>query len=121
MKKCPRGKTPSYKTKRCIKKCRPGEIRSKKTNRCQRRAQKSKRSKNIKRTKSKTARGRPRNVYKTRTRSVLKRTKSGALRLSARAYWNGGGHVGDVHCYGGKCKHLKLRRLASGKKSPYWG
>ena len=52
-----------------------------------------------------------------RSRSCFKFTKKGDIRLSARAFYNAGGRVGAVHCYGNGCKRLKLRKNGS----PYWG
>ena len=52
-----------------------------------------------------------------RAGSCLKVTRKGNVRLSARAFYNAGGRVGAVHCYGEGCKRLKIRKNGS----PYWG
>lgn len=46
-----------------------------------------------------------------KTRSIVKRTRRGGRRISARAFYNSGGRLGSVHCYDGTCKN----------GSPYWG
>jgi hypothetical protein len=53
-----------------------------------------------------------------KTSAIVKKTKSGGYRLSARAAYNGGWKIGSRTCYDGKCKTLKLR---PNSKSPYWG
>ena len=52
-----------------------------------------------------------------RTTSLIKKTKSGAYRLSARAVYNAGGRDGDIHCYSdGTCRRLRI--MPNG--SPRW-
>ena len=52
-----------------------------------------------------------------KTSSIMKVTKKGDLRLSARAAYNAGWKLGSLHFYGGKLKELKMKTNGS----PYWG
>ena len=50
-------------------------------------------------------------------RKVMKVTRQGDIRLSAGQAYRDGARIGSRHCYGGKCKTLKLDI----NKRAYWG
>lgn len=90
------------------------EKAKKRRNTKSRKDHKTKRTKNTKDTRKKRKYG---NRGSVKTRSFFKLTSKGSLRMSARAYYNSGGYIGDIHCYDSKCKRLKKRNNGS----PFWG
>ena len=140
MTSCPRGKTKSKLSGRCIKKCKPGQKRNS-SNQCVSKARrkttkrkttkrKTTKRKTTKRktTKHKTTKRRvSRKVAGSRKmanfinriegRKVVKVSRKGNLRPSAGQAYRDGARLGSRACYDGKCKYLRLDK--NGRA--YWG
>lgn len=138
MTSCPRGKTKSKLSGRCIKKCKPGQKRNS-SNKCVSRSSKNKhkttkrKTTRRKTTKRKTSRRKTtkhrvsRKVAGSRKmanfinriegRKVVKVSHKGNLRPSAGQAYRDGARLGSRACYDGKCKYLRLDK--NGRA--YWG
>lgn len=131
MTSCPRGKTKSKLSGRCIKKCKSGQKRNS-SNQCVSRSSKRKTTKRNttkrKTTRRKTTKRRvSRKVAGSRKmgnfinriegRKVVKVSRKGNLRPSAGQAYRDGARLGSRACYDGKCKYLRLDK--NGRA--YWG
>ena len=135
---CPRGKTKSKLSGRCIKKCKSGQKRNASNQCVSRKSAQKRKTTTHKTTKRKTTKRKTTRRKTTRRRvsrkvagsrkmanfinhmegrKVVKVSRKGNLRPSAGQAYRDGARLGSRACYDGKCKYLRLDK--NGRA--YWG